>query len=145
MAAARLKLATSLIGKGGALPGRNATPGPRRGGGRLVPLSIAITATLPAAAELSACSNIASPQMSGGFGGGCKAAARGRQGRCWLRNRPWPPPRPSDCPMGHLSHTCLRRARVPLRPHVALGTRKYIPLREQKSQFPVNIKREACD
>lgn len=90
LAAARLKLAAPLFGKRGALPGRKATAGPWRGRGGLVPLSIAVTVSgeFLSVAQLPACSNTASPQMSGVLkrrqqGGGGRA-------RCWLRNSPQP-------------------------------------------------------
>lgn len=92
VAAARLKLAAPLIGKGEALPGRNGTAGPRHSGGSPVPLSIAITVRggFLARAKLSACLNIANPKMSGVL----EAAAEWWQGEaelsagCWLRTSP---------------------------------------------------------
>lgn len=144
MAAARLKLAAPLIGKGGALPGRNATAGPWRDGGRPVPLSIAITVRsgLLATAKLSACLNIASPKMSAVS----KAAAKQqrKEGRTGVGSETAPSHGlgPSDVPVRHLSLNCLQRGFI-LLPSRAADTAARSSW-HQKIHFPPRPKISVC-
>lgn len=85
--AARLKLAAPLIGKGGALPGRNATAGSQQCGGCPVPLSIAITVRgrLLDTAKLSTRLTLQVPHMLGVLKAAMKQWFGEGRAWCWLR------------------------------------------------------------
>lgn len=111
--AARLKLAAPLIGKGGAVPGRNATAGSQHCGGCLVPLSIATTVRgrLLATAKLSACLTLQVPQMSGVSKTATKQWHGEGRAWCWLRIpltyqwTPEPPMWPHSAPQQSCRHS----------------------------------------